>query len=131
MPRDHRRRRQSAGLHDCGARRHAHRDRAGQAGIRRMNATTDLRDRYDVAVVGAGPAGLAAARLCARAGLDTVLFDEQAHPGGQIWRAVTASPLPPGTVLGPDYWRGGALVREALASGAHHVPGANVWGLLR
>jgi thioredoxin reductase/bacterioferritin-associated ferredoxin len=96
-----------------------------------MNAATDLRDRYDVAVVGAGPAGLAAARLCARAGLDTVLLDEQTHPGGQIWRAVTASPLPPGTVLGHDYWRGGALVRAALDSGAHHVPGASVWGLLR
>src|SRR5271165_6009157 len=91
----------------------------------------DLRERYDVAVVGAGPAGLAAARLCAEAGLDTVLFDEQAHPGGQIWRCVTASPLPRDTLLGEDYWRGGALVRAALDSGAHYVPGANVWGLLR
>jgi octopine oxidase subunit A len=96
-----------------------------------MMALTDLRERYDVAVVGAGPAGLAAARLCARAGLDSVLLDEQAHPGGQIYRAVTASPLRPNTVLGHDYWRGGALVREALDSGAHYVPGTNVWGLLR
>jgi thioredoxin reductase len=90
-----------------------------------------LRARYDVAVVGAGPAGLAAARMCAEAGLDTVLLDEQAHAGGQIWRAVTASPLAHDTVLGGEYWRGGAIVREALASGAQHVPGANVWGLLR
>jgi NADPH-dependent 2,4-dienoyl-CoA reductase/sulfur reductase-like enzyme len=91
----------------------------------------DLRPRYDVAVVGAGPAGLAAARLCAEAELDTVLFDEQAHPGGQIWRCVTASPLPGDTLLGDDYWRGGALVRAALDSGAHYVPGAKVWGLFR
>jgi D-hydroxyproline dehydrogenase subunit gamma len=89
------------------------------------------RARYDVAVVGAGPAGLAAARECARAGLDTVLLDEQATPGGQIWRAITASPLSRGAVLGRHYWRGEALVRETLASGAHYVPGANVWGLLR
>jgi thioredoxin reductase len=96
-----------------------------------MMAATRLRERYDVAVVGAGPAGLAAASLCARAGLDTALLDEQAHPGGQIYRAVTASPLRTDTVLGEDYWRGGMLVRQALDSGAHHVPGANVWGLLR
>jgi len=96
-----------------------------------MNPSGDLRARYDVAVVGAGPAGLAAAGLCARAGLTTVLLDEQAAPGGQIYRAVAASPLPMNSVLDRDYWQGAALVREALASELHHVPGANVWGLLR
>ena len=94
-------------------------------------APPQLRERYDVAVVGAGPAGLAAARMCAEAGLDTVLLDEQAHAGGQIWRAVTASPLARDTVLGNKYWRGGTSVRESLASGAQHMPGATVWGLLR
>src|SRR5436190_12701439 len=68
-----------------------------------------LRERYDVAVIGAGPAGLAAAQLCAAAGLDCALFDEQTSPGGQIYRAVTASPLAPGTLLGRDYWEGAAL----------------------
>ena len=91
----------------------------------------DLRERYDVAVVGAGPAGLAAADSCARAGVETLLLDEQAHPGGQIWRAITASPLRPGTILGNDYWRGAGLVRQTLASGAHYVPGATVWALPR
>ena len=37
-----------------------------------------------VAVIGAGPAGLAAAAAIADAGLDTALFDEQAHPGGSL-----------------------------------------------
>src|ERR1700738_5670296 len=92
----------------------------------------DLREFCDVAVVGAGPAGLAAADLCARAGLETLLLDEQADPGGQIYRAVTASPLAPCTTsLGDDYWRGPELVRQALASGAHYVPGATVWALPR
>jgi len=46
-------------------------------------------ERCDVAVIGAGPAGMAAAATCARAGVDTVLIDEQAAPGGQIYRSVT------------------------------------------
>ena len=40
----------------------------------------------DVAIVGAGPAGLAAAVEAARAGLNVVLVDENASSGGQIWR---------------------------------------------
>jgi bacterioferritin-associated ferredoxin len=96
-----------------------------------MNAPAELRERYDVAIVGAGPAGLAAASLCARAGLATVLLDDQPHPGGQSYRSVTAPSVPANTVLGDDYWRGGSLVREARDSGAQHVAGANAWGLLR
>jgi thioredoxin reductase/bacterioferritin-associated ferredoxin len=92
---------------------------------------TDLREAYDVAVIGAGPAGMAAATVCARAGLVTVLFDEQASPGGQIYRAVTTSPVKRGTVLGADYWVGGELAQEFLASGAQYVPGATVWNLTR
>jgi thioredoxin reductase/bacterioferritin-associated ferredoxin len=92
---------------------------------------TDLRETYDVAVIGAGPAGMAAATVCARAGLATVLFDEQASPGGQIYRAVTTSPVRRDTILGADYWAGAELAREFLASGAHYVPGATVWNLTR
>jgi thioredoxin reductase/bacterioferritin-associated ferredoxin len=91
----------------------------------------DLREAYDVAVVGAGPAGLAAATVCARAGLATVLFDEQASPGGQIYRAVTATPVKRDTILGADYWAGGELAQKFLGSGADYVPGATVWNLTR
>jgi thioredoxin reductase/bacterioferritin-associated ferredoxin len=90
-----------------------------------------IRDSYEVAVIGAGPAGLAAATQCARAGLATVLFDEQPQAGGQIYRAVANSPLARDTVLGADYWRGRPLVEAFAASGAQHVSGATVWSVSR
>lgn len=40
----------------------------------------------DVAVVGAGPAGLSAAKAAAAAGARVVLLDPQPRPGGQVWR---------------------------------------------
>ena len=93
--------------------------------------TQAIRDHYDVAIVGAGPAGLAAARVCADAGLSTVVFDEQPSPGGQIYRSVTATPFKRGTILGEDYWRGAALVAAMRASGAQYVANASVWSLTR
>src|SRR5262245_3630252 len=84
---------------------------------------------YDVAVVGAGPAGLAAAATAAGAGLTTLLLDENAAPGGQIYRAVTSTPMKKRSILGDDYWAGAGLVAEAQASGADIVQGASVWSL--
>ncbi|HJQ56378.1 MAG TPA: NAD(P)/FAD-dependent oxidoreductase [Vineibacter sp.] len=92
---------------------------------------SDLGDSYEVAVIGAGPAGMAAATVCAGAGLATVLLDEQAAPGGQIYRAVGETPVQRAAILGNDYWYGARLVRALAASGAQHVPGATVWSLSR
>jgi NADPH-dependent 2,4-dienoyl-CoA reductase/sulfur reductase-like enzyme len=88
-----------------------------------------IRAEYDVAVVGAGPAGLAAASVCARAGLATVLFDENPSPGGQVYRGISRTPLRDRAILGPDYWQGEKIVAEFVASGAQYVPGARVWSL--
>lgn len=41
---------------------------------------------YDIAVLGAGPAGLSAAVAAAAQGSRTVLIDADARPGGQYWR---------------------------------------------
>ncbi|WP_368564014.1 FAD-dependent oxidoreductase [Pseudoxanthomonas sp. UTMC 1351] len=49
---------------------------------------------YDVLIVGAGPAGLAAARAAASHGARVGLIDAQARPGGQVWRHDIASPPP-------------------------------------
>ena len=42
----------------------------------------------DLAIVGAGPAGMAAAMLASELGLDVMLIDEADAPGGQIYRGV-------------------------------------------
>lgn len=42
---------------------------------------------FDLAVIGAGPGGLAAAVTAAELGLRVALLDENSRPGGQIWRA--------------------------------------------
>ncbi|MFV0457588.1 MAG: NAD(P)/FAD-dependent oxidoreductase [Actinomycetales bacterium] len=43
-------------------------------------------DPYDVLVIGAGPAGLAAAGAALAAGARTGILDAAARPGGQYWR---------------------------------------------
>jgi NADPH-dependent 2,4-dienoyl-CoA reductase/sulfur reductase-like enzyme len=48
-----------------------------------VNAT---RYECDVAVIGAGPAGIAAGAIAAEAGARTIVVDEGVGPGGQIWR---------------------------------------------
>ena len=47
--------------------------------------------RAAVVVVGAGPAGIAAACRAAESGAETLLLDENASSGGQIWRRGTAA----------------------------------------
>lgn len=44
--------------------------------------------RYDVIVVGAGPAGLSAAIEAAKSGLKVIVFDENAKPGGQLFKQI-------------------------------------------
>ena len=42
----------------------------------------------DLIVIGAGPAGLSAACAARACGLDVTLIDEQAAPGGQLFRNI-------------------------------------------
>jgi NADPH-dependent 2,4-dienoyl-CoA reductase/sulfur reductase-like enzyme len=82
----------------------------------------------DLAIVGAGPAGMAAAALAAELGLDTVLIDEQDSPGGQIYRAVErAADGGRKSPLGADYLAGRPLIAALRASPALYRPGMTVW----
>ena len=83
-----------------------------------MTSAAELASSYDLVVIGGGPAGLAAASLAARAGVATVLFDENPGVGGQIYRGITSTPVTNRAILGEDYWAGEALANEAKASGA-------------
>ena len=44
--------------------------------------------RYDLVIVGAGPAGLSAAIEAAKRGLQVIVFDENEKPGGQLFKQI-------------------------------------------
>ncbi len=46
-----------------------------------------MQNSWDIVVLGAGPAGGEAARAASQGGARVLLIDEQARPGGQVWRA--------------------------------------------
>lgn len=53
-----------------------------------------MKASYDIVVVGAGPAGLAAAQAVSAAGMRVALVDDNARAGGQIWRQGPATVSP-------------------------------------
>lgn len=44
--------------------------------------------RYEMIVVGAGPAGLSCAIEAKKTGMDVAVFDENARPGGQLFKQI-------------------------------------------
>ena len=86
------------------------------------------------AVVGAGPAGLAAAVTAASHGLDVTVVDAGHQPGGQYWRHVDeeSSGNLPDHPVGQHDWRAYVSLRrrfDALREAGRitYVPGAQVW----
>jgi NADPH-dependent 2,4-dienoyl-CoA reductase/sulfur reductase-like enzyme len=84
---------------------------------------------WDAVVIGAGPAGLAAAARLAEGGARILLLDEQESPGGQIYRRVerAGERAAVGEILGADYGRGAALAARMRRSGADYWPATGVW----
>ena len=89
-----------------------------------------MSETVGLAIVGAGPAGMSAAIAAREHGADVLVLDEQAAPGGQIYRnveTVTAERPETARVLGGDYAAGAALVRAFRGCGAEYLPGTSVW----
>lgn len=76
----------------------------------------------DLAIVGAGPAGLSAAIEARRHGLEVLLLDENAAPGGRIWQAIEKR-----AAKDKDDEAAQATVAAFRACGARAVFGAAVW----
>jgi thioredoxin reductase len=82
----------------------------------------------DLFIVGAGPAGMAAAVAARRHGLTVLVVDDQPGPGGQIWRAVeTVAATPRGARLGAAYRSGAERAAAFRACGATYEPGSQLW----
>lgn len=84
--------------------------------------------RFDVAVVGAGPAGLAAAGEAARAGSAVLLVDAGEQFGGQYWRHSAAPDAARFHHGWGTYMKLAQAVEEGIASGCiTYRPSTHVW----
>jgi len=88
--------------------------------------------RVDLAVVGAGPAGLSAAVAAREKGINVIVIDEGLEPGGRLLSQVHVDPSKPVT---ERIWIGrtvaSSLVRRAEKLGVRLMMATTVWGLFR
>lgn len=82
---------------------------------------------WDLAIVGAGPAGMAAAVEARAQGLSVLVVDENAAPGGQVFRAAEAAATDP--AVAPEIAPGLPLIAAFRASGAAYRPATTLWHL--
>ncbi len=86
-----------------------------------------MKNQFDIAIIGAGPAGLAAAIEATSHGLSVVLLDEQPTIGGQIFRNIAEGGLTDKSILGADYLEGSTLATAFMNCDATYIPSATVW----
>ena len=84
----------------------------------------------DLIVIGAGPAGMAAATEAQSFGLSVLVLDEQTEPGGQIYRNIGRNGGKSSAfknILGRDYLRGRHVAEDFDRAGVEYKSGATVW----
>ena len=85
-------------------------------------------DHTDLLIVGAGPAGMAAAVTARRHGLTVRIVDDQPAPGGQIWRGIeTVAASPRLARLGQAYRAGVDRAAAFRVCGALYEPQSQLW----
>jgi NADPH-dependent 2,4-dienoyl-CoA reductase/sulfur reductase-like enzyme len=90
-----------------------------------------VKTETEIGIIGAGPAGLAAADLLAEAGCEVTLLDEQPAAGGQIYRGIASAGPERLRVLGEDYAAGRKLLGTLERPGVTFLSGATVWEVTR
>lgn len=108
-----------------------HRDRPDMAPpepLVRLSAAPDgplPAETCDLAVIGAGPAGMVAAVVAAQAGLTVTLVDERSEAGGQYFKALA----PSHAHAAPDrqHAEGNAWRQRLAALPVQHCKGRTVW----
>ena len=88
-----------------------------------------MQKTWDVIVIGAGPAGLACAAATAEQGLSVIVLDEQAAPGGQIYRNIEQQKPKLRELFGKDSTDGASLVERFRKSDAAYLPQSRVWNI--
>jgi NADPH-dependent 2,4-dienoyl-CoA reductase/sulfur reductase-like enzyme len=87
-------------------------------------------ERVDLAIVGAGPAGLSAALEAKAAGAEVLVVDENDRPGGQIFRQPPrAFRIEDKSRLGRDHKRGSALLDAVTDAGIRIETNTIVWNI--
>ncbi len=96
-----------------------------------MNINASFDDSVELAIIGAGPAGLAAAIAASELGIKATVFDEGAGPGGQVYRAIEDTGKRPDrlSLLGEDYARGSDLAARFRASGSKYLTRHSVFDI--
>jgi NADPH-dependent 2,4-dienoyl-CoA reductase/sulfur reductase-like enzyme len=81
----------------------------------------------DLLIIGAGPAGLAAARAAGGAGLRVIIVDERKSPGGQYFKQPGSGFAVTETALDAQFAAGRRLIGAVAATPARLCSEASVW----